>query len=221
MKKILLLTMQLNMVMHISGQILPNKPNIGTIRQTEATAVGSAAANINPNVPPLCEACDPKLVKINVSPGYTIQFLNDQSFSLGQLISITTTPPKPISAIKAELSYFEFLPESENCLTCNTNSATFGNFNSGTATNVSGTVSGTHALNFAFNPPKPPGNFPLTMVISMPPTVNCCEGLVRICITYTVVFEDCTACTRLVCYERKKGSNIISDNPHPINAKSR
>lgn len=216
MKKYVLLTMQWGMVMCLYGQTLtlPKGLNPGASNER-------AAANINPNVPALCDACDPKLVKINVLPAYSIQFLNDQSFSLGQSINISTSPYKLIRSIKAELSYFEYLPENENCLTCNTNSVTFGNFNSGSTANVNGSGAGTHELSFQFTPPKQPGNFPMSMVITMPPSVNCCEGVVRICIRYTVLFDDCTACSRVVCYERKKGSNVISDHSNPHNAKSR
>lgn len=168
---------------------------------------------VNPNNPPNCEACNPDLVKINVSPYYSTTFFNNNSFTLSQNISISTTPPKLIKSLKAELSYFEFLPENENCLVCNKDANTYGNFNGGTSAFVNGSGAGTHALLFSFIPPKPSGSFPVKFNISMPPTVNCCNAVVRFCIRYTVTFEDCTSCNILVCYERKMQGDKLLEEP--------
>jgi hypothetical protein len=168
---------------------------------------------IDPKNPPNCEACNPSLVKINVSPYYSTTFYNNNSFTLGQNISISTNPSKLIKSIKAELSYFEFLPENENCLVCNKDASTYGNFNTGTAALLNGAGAGTHSLLFSFIPSKPSGSFPVQFNISMPPTVNCCDAMVRFCIRYTVAFDDCTFCNLMVCYERKMRGESLIEKP--------
>jgi|688.fasta_scaffold259719_2 hypothetical protein len=172
-----------------------------------------SAIIIGPKNPLNCEACNPNLVKINLSPSYSINFYNNNSFTLFQNISINTTPSKLIKSIKAELNYFEFSPESENCLVCNKDATTYGNFNTGTVALMNGAGAGTHALLFSFLPAKPSGSFPVQFNISMPPTVNCCDALVRFCIRYTVGFDDCTFCNILVCYDRKMNGDLLIEKP--------
>jgi hypothetical protein len=173
----------------------------------------NAAIIIDPGNPPNCEACSPNLVKINVSPYYAISFFNNNSFTVSQNLSIITTPSKLIKSIKAELSYFEFSPENDNCLVCNKDANTYGNFNAGTIALMNGAGSGTHSLLFSFIPPKPSGSFPVQFNISMPPTVNCCDVNVRFCIRYTVAFDDCTFCNILVCYDRKMKGDSLTEQP--------
>lgn len=204
MKKVKFLLLQACVSIVFIGQVHSQKmENLAAVNQPPAIIV-------DPKNPPNCEACNPNLVKINVSPYYSTTFYNNNSFTLSQNISINTNPSKLVKSIKAELSYFEFLPESENCLVCNNDAGTYGNFISGTAALLNGAGAGTHALMFSFIPPKPSGSFPVQFNISMPPTVNCCDATVRFCIRYTVAFDDCTFCNLMVCYERKmKGESLI------------
>ena len=154
-----------------------------------------------------CDACDEKKVKINIQPSNNIVINGNNTVTLNQPISITTTPPKLVKSIKAELVYFEFVPESEDCLPCNKDSKTFGNFDNGT-----------HSQQWNYTPPK---NFtnPITLpvTITLPPTVRCCDATVRWCIRWVVTFEDCTVCNKLVCYEKKKEgcAKGIPDNNNP------
>lgn len=168
---------------------------------------------VDPKNPPNCEACSPNLVKINISPEYSINFYNNNSFNLLQNIVISTTPLKYIKSVKAELTYFEFLPDNENCLVCNKESATYGNFNAGMVSNQAGSGGGTHAMVFLFPPLTSLGSFPVQFNISMPPTVNCCNANVRFCIRYSVTFDDCTVCNVLVCYDRKMQGNLLMEQP--------
>jgi hypothetical protein len=207
MKKLLILVIQVCCCGILFAQTLPLKAD---------NSDGGAQLNaiiVNPQNPLNCEDCKPEKVKINVSPSYSISFYNNNSFTLSQNIFINTTPSKLIRSIKAELSYFEFLPENENCLVCNKDATTYGNFNSGTAALLNGAGAGTHAFLFSFLPPKPSGSFPVQFNISMPPTVNCCDVIVRFCIRYTVAFDDCTFCNVLVCYQRKMKGDLLIEQP--------
>jgi len=141
-----------------------------------------------------CDACDEKKVKINIQPANNVVINGNNTLTLNQSISITTTPPKLVKSIKAELVYFEFVPESEDCLPCNKDSKTFGNFDNGT-----------HSQQWSYTPPKNftnPTTVPVT--ITLPPTVKCCNATVKWCIRWVVTFDDCTVCNKLVCYETKK-----------------
>lgn len=164
-----------------------------------------------------CEACDEKFVNIKIPPSTNIVINNNNTLTLNQPISITTTPLKLVKNIKAELAYFEFIPESEDCLPCNRDSKTFGNFDNGMLANTSGTGSGTHSLAWNFTPPK---NFTAghtaSMIITLPPQVKCCNATIRWCIRYVITFEDCTVCNKLVCYEKKK-EGCAKENPNPNN----
>jgi hypothetical protein len=151
-----------------------------------------------------CDACDEKKVNINIQPSNNIVINGNNTITLNQPISITTTPPKLVKSIKAELVYFEFVPESEDCLPCNKDSKTFGNFDNGT-----------HSQQWNYTPPKNftnPTTIPVT--ITLPPTVKCCDATVRWCIRWVVTFDDCTVCNKLVCYEKKKEGcgKVIPDN---------
>ena len=155
-----------------------------------------------------CDACDEKKVKINIQPSNNIVINGNNTITLNQPISITTTPLKLVKSIKAELVYFDFTPESEDCLPCNKDSKTFGNFDNGT-----------HSQQWNYTPPKNftnPTTVPVT--ITLPPTVKCCDATVRWCIRWVVTFEDCTVCNKLVCYEKKKdgcGKGIPDNNNNP------
>ena len=156
-----------------------------------------------------CDKCDGEKVVFNIPSINTVVFnYNNNSFSFAQPITISTTPYKPVKNLKAELVYYEFLPESEECLPCNKDSKTYGNFATGIIGNVTGNGSGTHSLEFIFNPAK---NFSIpataNISISMPPTVGCCAATIRWCIRWVATFEDgkdCFVCNKLVCYETHK-----------------
>jgi hypothetical protein len=169
------------------------------------------------NVAPCkCEACDPKKTNISITPGTNIVVNANNTLTLTQPIIITTTPPKLVKSIKAELMYFEFLPESEDCMPCNKDSKTFGNLGISTLAGVVASGTGTHSLLWIFSPPK---NFATAnnavITITLPPTVKCCSATVRWCIRYVVTFTDCTVCSKVVCYEKKKdGCATGSTNPN-------
>lgn len=158
-----------------------------------------------PVLPCKCEACDPKKVNIAITPTTNIVVNGNNTITLNQPITVTTTPLKLVQSIKAELQYFEFVPESEECLTCNRDSKTFGNMDNGSLPPATGTGGGTHALLWTYTPPK---NFSTastaSITFTIPPTVKCCAATVRWCIRYVITFSDCTVCNKLVCYEKKK-----------------
>lgn len=171
-------------------------------------------------VPPCaCDACDEKKLKFNIPPG-SIVFNNNNTLSLTQPITITTTPPKMVKSIKAELVYFEYLPASEDCLPCNKDSKTYGNFVNGTLATQGASGAGTHSLEWVFAPAK---NFSTAQNaafnISLPPIVACCDVSIRFCIRYIVTFDDCTVCHTLVCYEKKKTGGAVSNNNNNNNPK--
>ena len=171
-------------------------------------------ANVEPCA---CDACSDKKLNINIQPTNNITINGNNTISFNQPITITTTPPKLIKSIKAELVYFEFIPESEDCMPCNKDSKTFGNFDNGTLANTTGVGGGTHSLQWDFAPPKNfSGGNNASITITLPPTVGCCNATIRWCIRYVVVFEDCTVCNKLVCYEKKKdgcAKNNNNNNP--------
>lgn len=197
----------------VCGFIFFFTQTMGQKNESQAIINLPPAIIIDPKNPPNCEACSPNLVKINISPEYSINFYNNNSLSLFQNIVISTTPLKYIKSVKAELSYFEFLPDNENCLVCNKEAATYGNFNTGMVSNQVGSGGGTHALVFVFPPLTALGSFPVQFNISMPPTVNCCNANVRFCIRYSVTFDDCTVCNVLVCYDRKMQGGLLMEQP--------
>jgi hypothetical protein len=173
------------------------------------TMVVQSQENSNiPNNIPICAACS--TIKITVPTTSTILFYNNNTFSVAHAMSISSTPTRYVRSIRAELNYFDYVPDSENCLACNKNSNTFGNINGGTIGGVTDTANGTHNLNINYSPAKAPGSFPVLIRATMPPTVNCCLGTLRICIRYVVTFDDCTVCSQTVCYEKKKTGSLIA-----------
>ena len=42
---------------------------------------------------------------------------------------------------------------------------------------------------------------PLNFNLSIPPLVACCSAKLNFCIRYTITFEDCTVCDKMVCYD--------------------
>ena len=159
---------------------------------------------VPPNPDGTCAACKPQHLVFNIPTNVEVLFNPDNSMSLFQPIGINSSPFKLITSVAMELVYFEFIPESEDCLPCNKNSATFGNFSSGVIAGTTAVGAGTHSLTSTFLPPKNPGSFPASFNITLPPTVKCCDGMVRWCIRYIVSFDDCSVCSKVVCYEKHK-----------------
>jgi len=150
----------------------------------------------------LCTACDS--IKIDVVQK-DIKFDANGNIVLNTNISVS---PKLVKNIKAELVYYEYKPESDDCMLCNKDSKTFGNF-----------ANGTHSQEWNFSPPKNlSGGTPASMVITIPPTVKCCDAVIRWCIRYVITFDDCTVCNKLICYEKKK-EGCAKGNPNPNDQK--
>ena len=149
-------------------------------------------------LPCKCDVCDS--VKIEINPKDEIK--QDAAGNIIQNNTITVSP-KQVKSIKAELVYFEYKPESDDCMICNKDSKTFGNFIGASTGLVSPTIPYGHTVNWAPNG-QMVTNQNMGFVISMPPTVKCCAAQVKWCIRYVVTFMDCTVCNKLVCYTYNK-----------------
>jgi hypothetical protein len=159
------------------------------------TEVGSDTLNC------YCNACDS--VKIDVVQKDSIKLDANGNLVLNNTINIS---PKPVKSISADLVYFEYKPESDDCMICNKDSKTFGNFISATAGNQTLPLPYNHVAQWTSTNPNGQmvNGIPLQFNISMPPTVKCCAAQVRWCIRYVVTFADCTVCNKLVCYTYNK-----------------
>jgi len=151
----------------------------------------------------MCNACKDIKIQPNEKDKPTVT-----STAITQNISFVTGPEK-VKSVKMDLVYFEFVPESDDCLVCTTPSSQMGNFSSGTLNNVGGIGAGTHGLSWNFSPPKDMnGGVPLQYNISYPKMVACCGAKAKWCIRYTVTYESCITCSVVVCYEASiKGCN--------------
>lgn len=138
-----------------------------------------------------CSACD----SLNISRPTVINFSPlDNTLSFTQS-PITTIPVKPIKNIEADLVYFEMIPENDFCLPCDKDAATYGHFTNGT------------------NSIKRDGAAQsLSINITTPQLTPCCSALFRWCIRYKIILEDCSSCTKVVCYEKRK----LGCQPQPI-----
>ncbi|MBK7434276.1 MAG: hypothetical protein IPI66_10475 [Chitinophagaceae bacterium] len=185
---------------------------IGAEIKDVGNAFWKASKDTCVNVGPCkCDACDS--VKIDIVPK-EIKF--DNNGNINQNISLNIGP-KPVKSVKAELVYYEYKPESDDCMLCNKDSKTFGNFDNGTLGNTNGTGNGTHSMVWNFAPPQNlTGGTSASLTITVPPTVKCCDATIRWCIRYVVTFDDCTVCNKLICYEKKK-EGCAKGNPNPIN----
>ena len=194
---------QLTITGTITGSPLLSNICIGAEITDNINSFWKAAKDTCVNVTPCkCNACDS--VKIDVVQK-DIKF--DANGNINLNINITISPKK-VKTIKAELVYFEYKPENDDCMVCNKDSKTFGNFDNGT-----------HTQAWNFSPPKNlSGGQAGSMIITVPPTVKCCDATIRWCIRYVVTFEDCTVCNKLVCYEKKK-EGCAKGNPNPNDQK--
>jgi hypothetical protein len=133
-----------------------------------------------------CDACDEKHFSLNAPAPSQIGFANN-ILTFGQPITVTTTPAKTIKTIKAELVYFEMVPENDYCIPCNKDAATYGHFtNSSNSLQWNGTQKS------------------LNVDITTPQLTPCCSALFKWCIRYKIEFTDCTSCSKIICYEKKK-----------------
>lgn len=149
-----------------------------------------------------CDACDEKNFSLKAPLPSNINISNS-NITYNQQVTVTTTPPKTIKSIKAELVYFEMVPENDLCIPCNKDAATYGHFTNGTNSQQ-------------WNGPQQSVNINITI----PQLVPCCSAVFRWCIRYKIEFTDCTTCNKLVCYEKKKegcekagGGNYNPNNP--------
>ena len=133
-----------------------------------------------------CDACDEKHFTLQAPKPPNISYTNN-TLSFNQPITITTTPPKTIKSIKAELLYFEMIPENDMCIPCDKDAATYGHF-----------INGTNSQQW--NGPQQT----LNISITTPQLTPCCSAVFKWCIRYKIEFTDCTTCNKLVCYEKKK-----------------
>jgi hypothetical protein len=133
-----------------------------------------------------CTVCDEKNFILNAPAPGNITISNN-TITFNQPITITTNPAKTIKSIKAELVYYEMVPENDMCIPCNKESATYGHF-----------TNNTNSLDW-----KGPQQS-LNINITTPQLTPCCSAVFKWCIRYKIEFKDCTTCNKLVCYEKKK-----------------
>lgn len=135
-----------------------------------------------------CEDCDEKHFSLTAAVPANINYTSN-NLSYNQPITVVTTPAKTIKNVKAELVYFEMVPENMYCIPCNKDANTYGHF-----------LNGTNSMfwNTGANPP------PLNITITTPQLTPCCSAVFRWCIRYVIEFKDCTTCNKLVCYEKRK-----------------
>ncbi|MBI5858270.1 MAG: hypothetical protein HZB42_11565 [Sphingobacteriales bacterium] len=150
-----------------------------------------------------CDACDEKHFVMNAPAPAQINTTNN-SISFNQPVTIVATPPKTVKTITAELVYFEMKPENDQCIPCDKDASLYGHFTNGTNSQM-------------WNGPQSNLNISITT-----PVTPCCSTLFRWCIRYKVEFSDCTVCTKVICYEKKKsgctptgggGDNPTINNP--------
>lgn len=164
--------------------------------------------------PCICDACSREKVNIVINPTTNLVISAANTLTMTQPVTVTTTPLKLVKSIQAELQYFEFVPDREDCLPCNTDPLSFGNMDAGTLAGEWAAGTGTHALQWIYAPAK---NFSsaqnAVITFTLPPSANCCVTI-RWCIRYVIRFSDCTVCSKVVCYEKKK-AGCTNGGPNP------
>jgi hypothetical protein len=133
-----------------------------------------------------CNDCDEKHFILKAASPDNITIANN-NINFNQPLTITTNPPKTVKNIKAELVYFEMVPENDLCIPCNKDAATYGHF-----------TNGTNSLQWGKDEKK------FEMNINTPQLTPCCSALFKWCIRYKIEFTDCSTCNKLICYEKKK-----------------
>jgi hypothetical protein len=154
--------------------------------------------------PCLCTACDS--VQINIPDRGTITM--DSTLWLQTPVNVN---PGGIKSIKTQLVYFEYKPETDECVSCNRKSGKWGNFLGATLSDNEFPLNGllTHGHEHQWitanaNGATLNGNF--NFHISLPPLVTCCKVEIKFCIRYIFEFVDCTVCEKVVCYSYSKTS---------------
>lgn len=176
------------------------------------------ATEMSANVPSNKDCCTSPAFTLSAPSPTSFAFNPNNTLSFTQSLNIATNTTKKIVSIAADLNYFEFTPGSDDCSPCNKNSETFGNFSSGSIGSVGALGAGTHVVTSTFSAPKQSGNFPASLTITLPPLVQCCEGFVRWCVRYVITFDDCTVCTKVICYDKKKPSaTVVNHQPNNQN----
>lgn len=138
-----------------------------------------------------CNLCDEKNFTLNApNPGNIT--ISNNTITFNQPITVTTIPGATVKTIKAELVYFEMVPENEMCIPCNKDAATYGHFTNGTNSQE-------------WNKPIPQS---VNINITTPQLTPCCSASFKWCIRYKIEITDkdgnCFTCNKLVCYEKKK-----------------
>lgn len=145
-----------------------------------------------------CIVCDEKNFTLNAPAPGNIS-INNNTITFNQPITVTTIPVKTIKTIKAELVYFEMVPENDMCIPCNKESAAYGHFSNNTNSQE-------------WNGPQQN----LNIIITTPQLTPCCSAVFKWCIRYKIEFTDCTTCNKLVCYEkRKEGCENVNPDKNP------
>ena len=176
----------------INGPVNLSNICIGAAIQDVANNFWQAQKDTCVKVEPCrCDACDEKNFLMNLPKPAQVNW-NNNTLSFNQAITITTTPPKTIKSIKAELVYYEMIPQINDCLPCDKDASLYGHFTNGT-NNQLWTGSQTS----------------LSINITTP-NVPCCSTVFKWCIRYKVEFTDCTVCSKLICYEKKKEGCIAT-----------
>ncbi len=157
-------------------------------------------------IPPpcICTACDQ--VQINIPEQGTITI--DSTLLLQTAVNVN---PGGIKSVKAQLVYFEYKPESDDCVPCNRDSRDWGNFISSSLSDNEFPLDGqpTHGHEVQWVTSNASGaslNGNFNFHISLPPLVKCCNLDVKFCIRYIFEFIDCTVCEKVVCYSYSKTS---------------
>ena len=184
-------------------------------QQPEQSNPDFTQKNIVPNIDVNCDPCKEPAIKITLATATAITVYNNNTMTYNQNITVAAVPFKLVRTIKTELTYFEYLPDSDDCFPCNKNSATFGNFGNSSLAATAGVGTGSHILVFNFLPPKNPAVYPGAFTITIPPTVKCCPGYIRWCVKYIIEFDDCTVCSKTVCYEQKKTTTVVIPDTNP------
>jgi len=155
----------------------------------------------------ICKECDK--IKIEI-PDKAQTSVSANTVSVNSPVSVS---PKKVKKVTADIVYFSFIPESEDCTPCNKDSKTYGNIASASL----------NATGFPVNALLPYGheavwnsnsnagamlNGQFSFNITIPPVVKCCSARIRFCVRYTFQFDDCTVCEKVVCYSvNKEGCN--------------
>ena len=170
----------------INGPVNLSNICIGAAIQDVANNFWQAQKDTCVKVEPCrCDACDDKNFVMNLPKPAQINW-NNNTLSFNQSITITTTPPKTIKTIKAELVYYEMIPQINDCLPCDKDASLYGHFTNGT------------------NSQQWTGSQTSLSINITTPNVPCCSTVFKWCIRYKVEFTDCTVCSKLICYEKKK-----------------